>query len=140
LGGCVQHVLQAHACPALDLLGVWQGGVLRLCYAALHPPAVAHLVTITTAVDFHTPDNLLAKWVRDVDTALIEASGNIPGELLNALFLALMPLRLTQQKYVRLLTGHADRATVADFARMEKWIFDSPPQAARALAQFVRWF
>ncbi len=23
---------------------------------------------------------------------------------------------------------------------MEKWIFDSPPQAATALAQFVRWF
>jgi len=24
--------------------------------------------------------------------------------------------------------------------RMERWIFDSPPQAAAALAQFVRWF
>ena len=23
---------------------------------------------------------------------------------------------------------------------MERWIFDSPPQAAAALAQFVRWF
>ncbi len=140
LGGCVQHVLQAHACPALDLLGVCQGGVLSLCYAALHPQAVARLVTITTPVDFHTPDNLLAKWVRDLDTTLIEASGNIPGELLNMLFLALMPLRLTQQKYVRLLTGDADQRTVEDFVRMEKWIFDSPPQAARALAQFVRWF
>jgi len=140
LHGCVRHVLDAHAAPDLDLIGVCQGGVLSLCYAALHPAAIANLVTITTPVDFHTPDNLLAKWVRGVDSALLEASGNVPGEMLNALFLALMPFRLTQQKYVRLLTGDATPAAVEDFVRMEKWIFDSPPQAAAALAQFVRWF
>jgi polyhydroxyalkanoate synthase len=64
----------------------------------------------------------------------------VPGELLNGLFLALMPLRLTQQKYVRLLMSRPDQRAVEDFVRMEKWIFDSPPQAAAALAQFVRWF
>jgi polyhydroxyalkanoate synthase subunit PhaC len=51
-----------------------------------------------------------------------------------------MPFRLTQQKYVRLLTGNSDPRSIEDFVRMEKWIFDSPPQAAMALAQFVRWF
>jgi polyhydroxyalkanoate synthase len=91
-------------------------------------------------VDFHTPENLLSKWVRGLDTALLESCGNVPGELLNGLFLALMPLRLTQQKYVRLLTGQPDQRAVEDFVRMEKWIFDSPPQSAAALAQFVRWF
>jgi polyhydroxyalkanoate synthase len=140
LGGSVRHVLETHGAPALNLLGVCQGGVLSLCYAALHPGQVANLITLTTPVDFHTPDNLLGKWVRELDTRLIEASGNIPGEMLNGLFLALMPFRLTQQKYVRLLTGNADQRAVEDFVRMEKWIFDSPPQAAAALAQFVRWF
>jgi polyhydroxyalkanoate synthase subunit PhaC len=140
LGGCVRYLLSAHGIEALDLMGVCQGGVLSLCYCALHPGTVARLVTLTTPVDFHTPDNLLSKWVRDLDTSLIEATGNVPGELLNALFLALMPVRLTQQKYVRLLAGDADERAIEDFVRMEKWIFDSPPQAARALAQFVRWF
>jgi polyhydroxyalkanoate synthase len=140
LGGSVRHVLETHGEPALNLMGVCQGGVLSLCYAALHPGQVANLITLTTPVDFHTPDNLLGKWVRELDTRLIEASGNIPGEMLNGLFLALMPFRLTQQKYVRLLTGNADQRAVEDFVRMEKWIFDSPPQAAAALAQFVRWF
>jgi polyhydroxyalkanoate synthase subunit PhaC len=140
LGGSVRHVLDAHGVSALDLLGVCQGGVLSLCYTALHPEQIAHLVTLTTAVDFHTPDNLLSKWVRGVDTRLLEASGNVPGDMLNGLFLALMPLRLTQHKYVRLLAGDADQRAVEDFVRMEKWIFDSPPQAAAALAQFVRWF
>jgi polyhydroxyalkanoate synthase subunit PhaC len=140
LGGCVRHILASHGIESLNLLGVCQGGVLSLCYSALHPQHVANLVTLTTPVDFHTPDNLLSKWVRGLDTALIEASGNVPGELLNGLFLALMPVRLTQQKYVRLLTGNPDERAIEDFVRMEKWIFDSPPQAGAALAQFVRWF
>jgi polyhydroxyalkanoate synthase subunit PhaC len=140
LGGSIRHIRAQHHGGPLDLLGVCQGGVLSLCYTALNPDAVANLITLTTPVDFHTPDNLLSKWVRGLDTALLERCGNVPGELLNGLFLALMPLRLTQQKYVRLLTSHPDQRTIEDFVRMEKWIFDSPPQSAAALAQFVRWF
>jgi polyhydroxyalkanoate synthase len=140
LGGSVRHILASHGTRGLDLLGVCQGGVLSLCYAALHPSEVANLITLTTPVDFQTPDNLLSKWVQGVDTGLIAASGNVPGEILNALFLALMPVRLTQQKYVRLLTDRSGQQAIEDFVRMEKWIFDSPPQAATALSQFVRWF
>jgi polyhydroxyalkanoate synthase subunit PhaC len=140
LGGSVRHILVSHAVDSLHLLGVCQGGVLSLCYTALHPDHVANLVLLTTPVDFHTPENLLSKWVRGVDTHLIEAAGNLPGEVLNGLFLALSPLRLTQQKYVRFLAAAPDQRAVDDFVRMEKWIFDSPPQAAAALAQFVRWF
>ena len=140
LGGCVGHVRAQCGGTPLDLLGVCQGGVLSLCYTALHPQAVGRLITLTTPVDFHTSGNLLSKWVRGIDTALLERCGNVPGELLNGLFLALMPLRLTQQKYVRLLTSQPDQRALEDFVRMEKWIFDSPPQNAAALAQFVRWF
>jgi len=140
LGGSVRQVLASADLDALDLLGVCQGGVLSLCYSALHPEHVARLVTLTAPVDFHTPDNLLSKWVRHLDTQLLEACGNVPGEMLNALFLALMPFRLMQEKYVRLLTSRPDQRAIEDFVRMEKWIFDSPAQAGTALAQFVRWF
>ena len=140
LGGSVRQVRARHGGAPLDLLGVCQGGVLSLCYAALHGEDVANLITLTTPVDFHTGDDLLSKWVRGIDTALLERCGNVPGELLNGLFLALRPLRLTQQKYVRLLTSQPDQRAVEDFVRMEKWIFDSPPQSAAALAQYVRWF
>jgi polyhydroxyalkanoate synthase len=140
LGGSVRHVRRQCGGRPVNLLGVCQGGVLSLCYTALHQDAVANLVTLTTPVDFHTAENLLSKWVREMDTALIERCGNVPGELLNGLFLSLMPLRLAQQKYVRLLTSRPDQRAIEDFVRMEKWIFDSPPQNAAALAQFVRWF
>jgi polyhydroxyalkanoate synthase subunit PhaC len=140
LGGCVRHLLVSTQSNGVDLLGVCQGGVFSLCYAALHPEQITRLVTLTTPVDFHTPDNLLSRWVRGLDTELMAQCGNVPGELLNALFLSLMPFRLTQEKYVRLLTSRPDQRAVEDFVRMERWIFDSPPQAAAGLAQFVRWF
>src|SRR5262249_15296451 len=100
----------------------------------------ANLLTITTPVDFHTEDNLLSRWVRELDTELLSQCGNVPGEVLNNLFLSLLPFRLTQHKYVRLLAGNGDQKAIDDFVRMERWIFDGPPQAALALAQFVRWF
>jgi polyhydroxyalkanoate synthase len=140
LGSCVAQVLERSGHEALDLLGVCQGGVLSLCYTALHPQRIARLITLTTPVDFHTPENLLGRWVRGLDTQLLAQCGAVPGEALNALFLSLSPLRLAQEKYVRLLTSRPNQRAVEDFVRMERWIFDSPPQAAVALAQFVRWF
>ncbi|HYL04164.1 MAG TPA: class III poly(R)-hydroxyalkanoic acid synthase subunit PhaC [Steroidobacteraceae bacterium] len=139
LGGCVRHILDAHGIEALDLMGVCQGGVFTLCYTALHPQQVANLVTLTAPVDFQTPEDLLSKWLRGIDTELLARAGNVPGEMLNAIFLSLMPFRLMQQKYVRLLTGRSDRRAVETFVRMERWIFDSPPQAAVAFTEFIRW-
>jgi polyhydroxyalkanoate synthase subunit PhaC len=140
LGGCVRYLCSSLDLPAVDLLGVCQGGVFSLCYSALDPARVANLVTLTTPVDFRTEADLLSRWVQGLDTELVAGLGNVPGELLNGMFLSLMPLRLGQQKYVRLLTQDATQASIDDFVRMEKWIFDSPPQSGAALAQYVRWF
>jgi polyhydroxyalkanoate synthase len=96
---------------------------------------------MVTPVDFHTDDNLLAKWVRGIDVdALVEAYGVIPGEVLNAAYLALMPFRLLQQKYIDVLDISDNQAQIDNFVRMEKWIFDSPGQAGEAFRQFARWF
>ena len=141
LGGCIDHVRRAHGIESVNLLGVCQGGTLSLCHAALHPDRVRNLVTMVTPVDFHSAENLLSKWVRAIDVdRMVEVLGNIPGELLNATFLALMPLRLTSQKYAGLAEIIDDPAALANFLRMEKWIFDSPDQAGTAFAQFIRWF
>ena len=140
LGGCVRHILDTHDTDALNLLGVCQGGTFSLCYCALHPQHIANLVTMVTPVDFHSPDDLLSKWVRELDVGLIAHAGNVPGVLLNSLFLALAPLRLMQHKYVSLLGRGTRRRDIETFVRMEKWISDNPDQAAAALAQFVKWF
>jgi polyhydroxyalkanoate synthase len=139
LANCVNEILQTHRLQALNLLGVCQGGVLSLCYAALHPQRVRNLITMVTPVDFHTPADLLSKWVSRIDVAAWVNDGNVSGDALNQLFLSLMPFRLTQQKYVDLLTGSADRARIENFMRVEQWIFDSPDQAGTAFREFVTW-
>jgi polyhydroxyalkanoate synthase subunit PhaC len=140
LAGCVQRILQTQRLDALNLLGVCQGGVFSLCYAALHPQQVRNLITMVTPVDFQTPADLLSKWVGKIDVAGWVGQGNVSGDALNQLFLSLMPFRLTQQKYVDLLAGIADRTRVENFMRVEQWIFDSPDQAGAAFGEFVQWF
>jgi polyhydroxyalkanoate synthase len=140
LAGCVEHILKSQRLDALNVLGVCQGGVLSLCFSALHPQRVRNLVTMVTPVDFHTPADLLSKWVRKIDVAALVGDGNVSGDILNQLFLSLMPFRLTQQKYVDLLAGSPDRARLENFMRVEQWIFDSPDQAGAAFREFVVWF
>jgi polyhydroxyalkanoate synthase len=140
LAECVDHVLAGSRSDAVNLLGVCQGGVLSLCFSALFPERVRNLVTMVTPVDFQTPADLLSKWVRKIDIAASVGEGNLSGDALNQLFLALMPFRLTQQKYVDLLTGSADRERLENFMRVEHWIFDSPDLAGAALREFVIWF
>jgi polyhydroxyalkanoate synthase len=140
LAGCVEQILTTHAVDALTLLGVCQGGVLSLCYSALHPQRVRNLITMVTPVDFRTPADLLSKWVDKIDVAAWVADGNVSGDALNQLFISLMPFRLTHQKYVALLTSNPQREEIENFMRVEKWIFDSPDQAGAAFGEFVRWF
>jgi polyhydroxyalkanoate synthase subunit PhaC len=140
LAGCVERILRMHRLEALNILGVCQGGVFSLCFSALYPTRVRNLITMVTPVDFHTPADLLSKWVRRMDVAAWVGGGNVSGEALNLLFLALMPFRLTQQKYIELLAGRRDRSRIENFMRVEQWIFDSPDQAGAAFEEFVRWF
>jgi polyhydroxyalkanoate synthase len=140
LHGCVNQILQSHRFEALNLLGVCQGGVLSLCYTALYPQRVRNLITMVTPVDFRTPADLLSKWLSKIDLAAWVGDGNVSGELLSQVFLSLMPFRLTQQKYVQLLTGAPNRAHIENFMRVEQWVFDSPDQAGAAFLEFVRWF
>ena len=140
LPACMDFIRKSAEVPQVNLLGVCQGGTLSLCYASLYRESIRNLVTMVTPVDFHTPENLLTKWTQHVDLdALTAATGNVPGEMLNALFLALMPFRLTSQKYVDLLDHIEDPKALENFLRMEKWIFDSPDQPGEMFRQFMQW-
>jgi len=133
--------LRARSGTAVDLLGICQGGAFSLCYAALRGHKLASLVTMVTPVDFHTPDNMLSHWARQVDVdLLVDTLGNIPADLMNASYLMLKPFRLNVQKYVGLLDILDDRAALEDFLRMEKWIFDSPDLAGEAFRDFIKQF
>jgi polyhydroxyalkanoate synthase len=138
---CVDHVRQASGSDSIDLLGVCQGGTFSLCFSALYPNRVRNLVVMVTPVDFHTPDNLLTNLIRCVDIdMLVDTLENIPGEVLNFLFLSLNPFRLTGQKYVNLVDILDDPGALTTFLRMEKWLSDNPAQAGATFRQFAKDF
>ena len=141
IGGAVDHLRRTHAVPAVNLLGICQGGVFSLCYSALNPAKVRNLVTMVTPVDFHTADNMLSNWNREIDVdLLVDTLGNIPADMMNLTYLMLKPWRLFAQKYVGMVDILDDRRAMEDFLRMEKWIFDSPDQAGEAFRQFLKDF
>ena len=141
LGGAVDALRRRSGLDRINLLGICQGGAFSLCYAALHPDKIRNLITMVTPVDFHTPDNMLSNWTRDMDVDLfVDTLGNVPADMMNFCYLTLKPWRLFVQKYVGLVDILDDPRALEDFLRMEKWIFDSPDQAGEAFRQFIKQF
>ncbi len=124
---------------AADVIGVCQGGVFALALAALFPERVRRLVTLVTPTDFHTPHDTLSRMAQHIDFEQATAAlGNVSARWLNPVFVALKPYRLLSQRYVDLPELAERPEALHDFMRMERWMYDSPDQAAAAFAQFGR--
>ena len=138
---CVDLIRRHSRQDSINMLGICQGGTFSLCYTALHGEKVKNLVTMVTPVDFHTPDNTLSAWVRHIDIdILVDALGNVPGDLMNWTFLNLKPNHLLAEKYINMADVLHSEKSAASFMAMEKWIFDSPDQAGETYREFVRDF
>lgn len=141
IGEAVDSIGRRTGRSAVNLLGICQGGTFALCFAALNPDRVARLVLTVTPVDFQTEDDLLSRLVRHVDLdALVDAWGDIDGDMLNALFLSLKPHYLMRQKYLDLVDSAEDPDSVSTFMRMEHWIFHSPMLPGRICREFGQAF
>ncbi|MDA0821482.1 MAG: class III poly(R)-hydroxyalkanoic acid synthase subunit PhaC [Proteobacteria bacterium] len=138
IDSCVDYIRTTSEQERINLLGICQGGTFSACYSALNPKKIRNLITTVTPIDFHTPKDMLSHLFRHVDVDLmVDSSGNISGDLLNAMFLSLKPFRLAQQKYVHMLDDVDDEESMKMFLRMEKWIFDSPALAGAAFREFA---
>ncbi|MES2386366.1 MAG: class III poly(R)-hydroxyalkanoic acid synthase subunit PhaC [Bacteroidota bacterium] len=135
----VDFVRKAHKLPAIDLLGVCQGGTFSVIYSALHPEKVRRLITMVTPIDFSTEDGLLFRWSRnlDIDTIVDGFGGVVPGWFLNMGFDQLKPLGKVR-KYSGFVNMLDDKDKLLNYLRMEKWIADSPDQAGECYRQFLK--
>lgn len=138
INDAVDYIREEHGIDKINIMGICQGGAFSTIYTALNPDKVANLVTLVTPIDFSTDDGLLFKWSKHINPDLmVEAYGNIPGDFMNTGFLTLKPLSLMVNKYLDLIDDLGDATAMANFMRMEKWIFDSPDQAGYAYRQFI---
>ena len=145
----VDVIRERHGIPSINLLGICQGGVLSLCYTALHPDKVRNLITIVTPVDFHADQaderietGFMNVWTRglapeDIDL-LIEAMGNMPGEVGGTMFSLMTPFRTLTKYNLTLIQAGQDRETLMNFLRMEKWLADRPDHPGAAAQQWLK--
>ena len=135
----VDLILQKHKLSKINLMGICMGGDFCIIYSALHPDKVKNLITTVTPTHFDIDTGLLHIWMKKVDVdRMIDTFGNMPGDLMNAVFLLLNPARLMIDKYVGFWENVDDKEFVENFFRMEKWIFDSPDIPGETFRQFVK--
>jgi polyhydroxyalkanoate synthase len=139
LDNIVDFIRSRHGLPQINLMGVFMGGTFGVMYAALHPGKVKNLITTVAPTNFDTDKGLLHIWLKGVDAdRLVDAFGNIPGNLLTISYLLLNPARLLFDKYIGFLENMDNKEFVENFIRMEKWIFDSPDLPGETLRQVVK--
>lgn len=145
LRNCVKKIKQLSGQSQLDLVGICQGGVLSICYAALFPNELRRLVLISTPIDFHTPQDILSKLIRSIPVGqFVERRGNIPGSWVAKLFISLKPFQLLGKKYLALLdhlsSAECNPAWLNHFFLIEKWLLDTPDLVGNAFSEFVKIF
>lgn len=139
MNNIVDFILEREKLTSLNLMGICQGGTFCVMYAALYPEKIKNLVTTVTPTNFDTDQGLLNIWAKYIDPdKLIDAYGNMPGDIMNLGFLLLNPARLMIDKYVGFIENVDKRDFVENFVRMEKWIFDSPDFPAEAFREFIK--
>jgi polyhydroxyalkanoate synthase len=139
LDNMVDFVRRRHGMAQVNLMGVCLGGTFGVIYAALYPEKIRNLITTVSPTHFDTPKGLLHIWLKEIDVdRLVDAFGNLPGNLVNMAFLLLNPPRLLLDKYLGFLENMDNKDFVENFIRMEKWIFDSPDVPGETLRQLVK--
>jgi polyhydroxyalkanoate synthase len=135
----VDFIRDQHNLRKINLMGICMGGTFSVIYAALHPQKIRNLITTVTPTNFDTDQGLLHIWMKDLDVdRMVDAFGNMPGDLMNFGFLLLNPARLMIDKYVGFAENMDNKVFVENFIRMEKWIFDSPDVPGETFREFVK--
>ena len=148
LDDCVTAMSDAAGVDKVNLLGICEGGVFTLAYAALEPNRVQNLVLTVTPLDFHAEDDdgkgqgFINVWTRslsgdDVDR-MIEVWGVLPGEFMSAVFNMMTPVRSMTKYNLDMLDVVDNEAKLLNFLRMEKWLADRPHHAGEAAKEWLK--
>ncbi|MGI9388182.1 MAG: class III poly(R)-hydroxyalkanoic acid synthase subunit PhaC [Methyloligellaceae bacterium] len=148
LDDCVDHIRKASGIDAVTLLGICEGGVFSTLYAAQHPKKVNNLILTITPIDFHgdrddddPTHGFINLWTRNLTDDdihhLIDAFGNLPGEIMASVFQMMTPIRTLTKYNLDLLDAAEDDKKLLNFLRMEKWLADRPHHPGAAARQWL---
>ena len=136
---CAQRVRDDSGENDVTVIGYCMGGVLSVMYAALHPNDVTNLVCFTTPIDFSKME-LFAKWADrryfDVDK-LVDATGNVPSELIFTGFEMLRPATRIAGQFT-LWENMWDERFVRSYRAFERWSTDTLPLAGEYFRETIK--
>lgn len=133
----------AAAGAPVAVLGYCMGGTLAVALAQRRQRDVAALALLAAPWDFHAENEALARAVgalADPLGAAFAALGEVPVDVLQALFAALDPL-LALKKFKKLATLDPSSAEVRAFVALEDWLNDGVPMALPAAREALAgWY
>ncbi len=148
LDECVNTICGQQSIDRINLFGICEGGVFSTLYAAKYPEKVSNMIVSITPIDFSADQEdadpshgFINLWTRNLNSIdiehLIDAYGNLPGEVMGAVFQALTPVRSLTKYNLNLADMATDRKKLLNFLRMEKWLADRPHHPGAAAKQWL---
>ena len=148
LDQCVDAVCELIGIDQLTLFGICEGGTFTSMYAAMFPEKVKNMILSITPIDFAADSEdddpshgFLNLWIRNLEEddieKLLDAFGNLPGELMGAVFSSMTPIRSMTKYNLDLLNAASDDDKLLNFLRMEKWLADRPNHPGAAAREWL---
>lgn len=142
LGRALRQTCKLAGSERAHLLGYCLGGTLTTIHAAAHPERVASMCVLAAPVRFDPSapaSGLLEAWTRvpsfDV-RALVDATGNVPWQLMQAAFHMLRPT-LTLSKAVHMVDRAWDDEFMDGFLALEAWGNDNVSFPGECYARYI---
>lgn len=148
LDECIEAICAENGIDKVTLFGICEGGVFSSMYAATHRERVKNMIVSITPIDFaadvedeNPAHGFINLWTRNLDAGTIESmidvNGNLPGEVMGAVFQALTPMRSMTKYNLNLAEMAVDQKKLLNFLRMEKWLADRPHHPGAAAKQWL---
>lgn len=141
----IKKVLRTSHAEEFTLLGYCMGGTMSAMYTALFPDKpLKNLVLLTTPIDF-TPENmgLYGVWTNEKyfnPDLLVDAFGNIPGELVDTGNSMVKPVTNYVGSYVTMWDRIMQDKSMDTWLAMNKWVKDGIPFPGEAFRHWIRDF
>ena len=123
------------------MLGWCIGAILATCYASLRPDdGLRNLILLTAPLDFSNEEMTFAKWIKEPNfnvDGVLEAFGNMPGQMMDAGARMLKPVENLVGNYLRLWDNLDNEKAVTAWQAMNTWVNDNIPLAGGAFRQLV---
>ena len=128
-----------------SMLGWCLGALICTIYASLRPDdGLRNLILLTAPLDFSDQTSSgFSRWTSDPNfkpESIIEAFGNVPGEMIDSGAKMLKPVENYLGNYVMLWDNIENPSTIEAWHAMNTWVRDIIPMAGAAYQQLINEF